>query len=410
MKIYTPPPDKSITIRALLLGAIARGRTVVKNPLRSRDTEAALRCLRALGVKIKTAGNSLEITGAGPAGFGPGPFRLDARESGTLARLLAGLLAGSGTAAVITGRGTLRRRPMGPVAAALRMAGADVRAARGRLPLTISPARPLGGTLKFATASAQIKSSLLLAGLGARRPVSFRESAPSRDHTERLLEFMGARLKRSGPRLSAYPGALRGRAMEVPGDISSAAPFIAAALLAGRPLEIKRAGLNPGRLGFVKILSRMGARIKITRAAGKPEPAGDIEISPSELRAARVSAREIPSMIDEVPLLVLLAARARGVTVIKGADELRKKESDRIASTLALLASLGARASYRGGTLTVPGGQAFRPLRPVTTFDDHRVAMAAAAASAACPGLKIKSPGCVDKSYPGFFRDFRRVF
>ncbi len=409
MRIYTPPPDKSITIRALLLGAIAAGRTVVKNPLRSRDTEAALACLKELGVRTKTFKDRVEVTGAGPGGFDPGPFRLDAGESGTLARLLASLLAGGGAAAVITGRGTLRRRPMGPLAAALRLAGADVRAARGRLPLKTGPSRPRGGALKLSTASAQIKSALLLAGLGARKPVSFREAAPSRDHTERLLKFMGARLKKAGPRLTIYPGALKGRTIKVPGDISSAAFFIAAALLSGRPLKIKSAGLNPGRLGFIKALKKMGARIELKTRTSFPEPAGNIVVRPSFLRAVKIPARDVPSMIDEVPLLALLAARARGTTVINGAEGLRKKESDRIKSTLALLSSLGARASYRRGAFTVPGGQEFAPRRPVETFSDHRIAMAAAAASALCPGLKIKNPGCAAKSHPGFFRDFRRV-
>lgn len=410
MKTYTPPPDKSITIRALLLGAAAGGRTTVKNPLFSRDTAAGLRCLRSLGVRTKVSGRRVEITGAGPGGFGPGPFRLDAGESGTLARLLAGLLSGSGTRAVITGRGTLRGRPMGPAAAALRLAGADVSATGGLLPLRTGADRPAGGALKFSTASAQVKSALLLAGLGAASPVSFTESAPSRDHTERLLKFMGARLRVSGRRITVYPGTLSGRTLDIPGDVSSAAPFIAAALLSGRALRIKGVGLNPGRLGFIRALKRMGARIEVSRKTSTPEPSGDITVLPSSLRAASVPARDIPSMIDEVPLLVLLAARASGTTVISGARELRNKESDRIASALALLKSLGAKASYRNGAITVPGAQELRPLKPVETFGDHRIAMAAAAASAACPGVKIKNPGCADKSYPGFQRDFRRVF
>ena len=410
MKLYTPPPDKSITIRALLLGAAAAGRTVVRDPLRSCDTEAALACLKELGVRTKIFKDRVEITGAGPAGFGPGPFRLDAGESGTLARLLAGLLAGGGARAVITGRGTLRRRPMEPVAAALRLAGADVRSSRGLLPIKIGRGRPEGGGLKFSAASAQIKSALLLAGLGSAWTLSFRSDPPSRDHTERLLAFMGARLKISGTRLKIYPGPLHGRAIKVPGDISSTAPFIAAALLAGTTLRIRSVGLNPGRLGFAEVLKKMGARIKIIARPSPSEPTGDIIVRPSALRAAKVPARRIPSMIDEVPLLALLAARARGTTVIRGTAGLRGKESDRIKSTLALLASLGAKASYSNGALSIPGGQEFKPLKPVETFKDHRLAMAAAAASAACPGLKIKNPGCADKSYPGFLRDFRRVF
>jgi 3-phosphoshikimate 1-carboxyvinyltransferase len=196
----------------------------------------------------------------------------------------------------------------------------------------------------------------------------------------------------------------------VPGDISSAAPFIAAALLSGQPLAVNACGLNPARLGFVRTLQKMGAKITLKVAGTFPEPTGQLEVNPSKLNGIRVTPEEIPAMIDEIPLLAIVAALAKGKTVISGIESLRAKESDRIESTLALLAALGVKASYAKGSLTVAGQPKFKAAGPVETFNDHRIAMAAAAASTACHGLKIKNPGCVNKSYPGFWRDFKKLF
>lgn len=409
MKTYSPPPDKSITIRALLLGAVAGGALRVENPLDCGDTAAALACLEALGVRHCRDGGAVIVEGRGLKGLQKPAGPLDAGESGALARLLAGLLAGQEFPSEVTGSGSLLRRPMEPVAAALRGIGARVTARKGLLPLSIKPAKLKGGKVS-GVESAQVKSALLLAGLNAAGPVEIKERFPTRDHTERLLALLGGRVTTEAPRCSVAPGPLTARPVVVPGDISAAAPFIAAALLAGEPLTVKGCGLNPLRLGFVAALRRMGAKVTLRPAAVFPEPAGELEILPAPLKAAKIKAAEIPSMIDEVPLLAVLAGRARGVTTIAGVAALRTKESDRVAGTLALLAALGVKAVYKAGTLTVSGARAFKPLSPVDTLGDHRLEMAASAASAACPGLMIEGRDCAAKSYPGFRTDFKKLF
>ncbi|OGR78336.1 MAG: 3-phosphoshikimate 1-carboxyvinyltransferase [Elusimicrobia bacterium GWC2_64_44] len=409
MKAYTPPPDKSVTIRALLLAAIADGSTRIENPLDCEDTRAALRCLEALGLRHCRDGNSVIVEGRGLKGLKRPSGPLCAGESGALARLLAGLMSGQAFPSEITGTGSLLSRPMEKTAAALAKLGARIKTGKGLLPFTINPARLKGGKVSGVD-SAQVKSALLLAGLYAAGPVDIKEKFPTRDHTERLLALLGARVTKEGARCGVAPGPLTARPLAVPGDVSSAAPFMAAALLSKEPLRIVSCGLNPTRLGFVDALKKMGARVTVTASVAFPEPAGNIELLPSELKGTSFSPAEIPAMIDEVPLLAVLAGAARGVTVIKGVEGLRGKESDRIESTLALLAALGVTAVYKNGTLTVTGAKGFTALAPVNAFNDHRIAMAAAAAGTACPGLKITDRDCVAKSYPGFWKDFRKVF
>ena len=409
MKTYTPPPDKSITIRALLLAAIADGATRVENPLDCEDTEAALGCLAALGVKFSREANAITIEGRSLKGLAKPTGTLNAGQSGALARLLAGIMAGQQFPSMITGRGTLAKRPMAGLAGALKNLGVNIKTNGGLLPLELKPGKLKGARIQGVT-SAQVKSAVLLAGLYASGPVQVKEKLPTRDHTERLMALMGARIAMKAPLTDLQPGPLTARPVTVPGDISSAAPFIAAALLSGATLKITGCGLNPLRMGFIKALQKMGAVINLTATEAFPEPYGDIEVLPSSLKCRTVRAEEIPSMIDEVPLLAVLAARARGTTDICGIEGLREKESDRIASTLALLASLGVRASYNKGIMKICGARAFAPKAAVDTFNDHRIAMAAAAASVACPGLEIKNPGCVNKSYPGFWLDLEKTF
>ena len=409
MKSFSPPPDKSITIRALLLAAIAAGSTRIENPLYCEDTAAALRCLEALGVRLCREGGAIVVEGRGLKGLIRPAGPLDAGFSGALARLLAGILAGQDFPSEITGRGSLLRRPMGATEAALKKLGARIKTKNGFLPFAIKPAR-LKGCRVGGIESAQVKSALLLAGLYASGRTQVKENLITRDHTERLLALLGARVTKNGPLSGVEPGPLTARPIAVPGDISSAAPFIAAALLGRTPLRITGCGLNPARLGFIAALRKMGVKITVSAAESFPEPAGEIVVHPSPLKAASFAPEDLPAMIDEVPLLALLAGSARGTSRIKGAESLRAKESDRIESTLALLASLGVKAAYARGTLTVTGAKKFTLKAPVETFGDHRIAMAAAAASAVCPGLEIKNPGCVDKSYPGFYRDFKRLW
>lgn len=406
MKSYTPPPDKSITIRALLTAAVAEGTTRIENPLFSADTEAALSCIEALGVRHCTDGNAIIVEGRGLKGLKQPSGPLDAGESAALARMLAGLLAGQSFASVITGRGSLLKRPMTPTADALNRLGAKVTADRGCLPLRIKPAKLKGGKIP-GVSSAQVKSASLFAGLYSAKPVEILEKLPARDHTERLLALAGAHITKDGTKIRIEPGALTARPLRVPGDISSAAPIIAAALLAGKPLRITGCGLNPTRLGFVDTLGKMCARISVRPEVSFPEPSGEIGISPSKMKAVTLKPANIPSLLDEVPLLAVLAAAAKGVTSISGIEGLRAKESDRVESTLALLAALGAKASYGKGVFTVKGPVKFSCRTAIKTFGDHRIAMAAGAASAACRGLKTDDPACVDKSYPGFWGDLR---
>jgi len=410
MKTYYPPPDKSITLRALLLGAIAAGRTVIKNPLFCADTAAAINCLRALGVRLSVSKDQICVQGGGHYGLSRPAAPLRAGEAGAVARLLAGILSGQGFPSEITGAPGLLRRPMVRVTEPLALMGARVTARGGRLPLKIKPAALKGIAYTMPMASAQVKSAILLAGLYAAGKTVIKEPVSSRDHTERLLKHFGARLSRRGRAITLIPGPLKGAAVSVPGDISAAAPFIAAALLSSRTLLVKNVGLNPTRLGLIKTLKKMGASFKISEAGGGPELIGDILVRPAKLKGISVAAAEVPAMIDELPLLAVLAAAAEGKTVIHGAGELRHKESDRIKSTLALLAAIGAAARYRGGTLEITGPARFQG-GTADTFNDHRIAMAAAAAGlpAETP-LRIINPGCVAKSYPDFFSEFKKIF
>jgi 3-phosphoshikimate 1-carboxyvinyltransferase len=404
MRVYCPPPDKSITIRALLLAAAARGRTVIRNPLLCEDTQAALGCLRALGVKVERGRNFIAVTG----GLRAPRLPLEAGSSGALARLLAGLLAGRFDCE-LRGSPQLNRRPMARVTEPLALLGADIRSKSGRLPLRLGPSALKGAHYRCPVASAQVKSAVLLAGLRAAGKTSFTEPALSRDHTERLLAHFGGRVTRRGLTASLAPGELRARPLAVPGDISSAAPFLAAALLAGVPLKVRGVGLNPTRLGFVRALKKMGAGIELRPKAGGPEPHGDLLLQPAPLRGVRITREEFPSLVDEAPLLALLGAAARGLTVIEGAAELHHKESDRVKTTLALLRAFGAKASYSCGALRVRGPQPLKPGR-LSAAGDHRVAMAAAAAAVAAGGARISGASCAAKSYPGFFKDLAEVF
>ncbi|MCX5785507.1 MAG: 3-phosphoshikimate 1-carboxyvinyltransferase [Elusimicrobia bacterium] len=411
-KTYTPPPDKSITIRALLLGAIAEGRVNIKNPLLCEDTSATLSCLKTLGVKFHISKKQITVEGRGLKGLTPPMRPLNAGESGATMRLMAGLLAGQGFDSVITGRDSLLKRPMARVTEPLSAMGAGISSRGGRPPLKITGS-PLAGTrLILSAPSAQVKSAALIAGLYAAGRTSVTERFKTRDHTERLLKHFGAKIKVIGLKTILKPGPLKAGRIKIPGDISSAAPFLAAAcLLKGSKHIIKDTGLNPGRLGFIQALSAMGANIGLTVKTSNPEPAGDIFIWGSALKGIRIKPARIPAMIDEIPLLALVATQAEGTTVLPGLGELRFKESDRVQSTLALLKAFGLKAEIKKDALTIRGPQKIIGGKPVDTFNDHRIAMAAAVGSLlAEKPVKIKNAGCVKKSYPAFFSDFKKVF
>lgn len=406
------PPDKSVSHRAAMVGAIAAGRTVVENFLQALDTLATLDCLRALGVEVDgpDARGRVEITGR-PVVDGPGfqePDRvLDAGNSGTTVRLLLGLAAAHPIFWVVTGDASLRRRPMQRVIEPVTRMGAAVWCRRGGLLPVVVRGGPLRGLLwRSPVASAQVKSAVLLAGLQARGRTRVEEPAPSRDHTERMLPFFGARVY-SGPGWVELEGpqSLAGRRLRVPGDPSSAAfLWVAAAMHPGSEVRTPGVGLNPTRVEVLRVLEEMGAQVEVAPAAEQgPEPAGDVVVrGPDELRPFELSGRRIPLLIDELPVLAVAALRARGTSVIRDAQELRVKESDRIEALARGLSALGAEVQALPDGLVIRGPQRWRG-GEADSEGDHRLAMALAVAALAGdrPSL-VKGSRCIETSFPGF--------
>ena len=402
------PGDKSISHRALLVGAVADGEMRVRGFGRSADTLSTLAAVRALGVRVEDGGgDELLVHGAGLRGLRPPDGPIDCGNAGTLARLLPGLLAFQEGTFTLTGDESLSRRPMRRVAEPLLQMGAAVDAPNGRLPLTIAggPLSPIDYTLPVA--SAQVKSVVLLAGLGATGRTTVVEPAPSRDHTELMLQAAGGRLVRRPTSVSIDPvDRLQLVSVEVPGDFSSAAPFIVAAtLLPGSQLTIHDVGLNPRRTGLLDVLERMGARIGIlNRRRFGMEPVGDIEVLSAELTATEVGGDEVPLMIDELPLFALAAACAHGPSAVTGARELRLKESDRVATVVELLRRVGLHGQGQPDGFTIRGV----PTRPkggrVESHGDHRIAMLGAVAGLVSrDGVEIEGADSVAVSFPGFF-------
>ena len=420
------PGDKSITQRALILGATAEGESRVGRAPRGGDPVATAEALRALGVRIdgldRPATTPLRIGGLGLRGWRQPRAPLDLHNSGTGARLLAGALAAQPLSVELHGDESLSRRPMERIAGPLRGMGATVEYL-GRA--GVLPMRVAGGALRTIrhdgrVASAQVKSAILLAAVGAGVPVEVREPRRSRDHSERMLEAMGAGVRegwRDGAwsvRVEAPPARLAPLELDVPGDFSAAAFFLVWAALTGgtAPLAIRGVGLNPTRTGLLPVLARMGVEVEAAvRGSAGGEPAGDLRVGApgSGPRGVEVGGREVTGMIDEVPALAALAARAGGETRITGAAELRVKESDRLAALAANLRRIGVRAEELPDGLVIEGTQ--RPLAGrVECFHDHRIAMAFGVLGAT-PGcdISVDDPGVAGVSFPGFWRLLARV-
>ncbi|MDI3279855.1 MAG: 3-phosphoshikimate 1-carboxyvinyltransferase [Bacillota bacterium] len=408
--IVSVPGDKSISHRAVLWGALAEGRTEIVNFLPSEDCLCTVKACQALGVPIHLLSPShLVVEGVGLEGLQEPSDVIDAGNSGTTLRLLTGLLAGQEFYAVLTGDASLRRRPMDRVVEPLRAMGASIDGRQGgsRAPLSIRGRRPLRG-LSYAlpVASAQVKSALLLAGLYAREPVSVTEPLLSRDHSERIFALFGCPLERNGLTVTLRPGrAWKGRPVSVPGDFSSAAFLIAAALLVeGSEVTIAGVGVNPTRTGLLEVIASMGGKVEVNPAAEKEdwEPRADLRISFSPLRGTQVGGPLIPRLIDEIPILAVLALAARGTTVVRDAAELRVKESDRIAVLCQELGRLGGRLTPLPDGLVIEGGS---PLKGAATYShgDHRIAMALAVAGLLAEGeTTVDGFQCVATSYPNF--------
>lgn len=416
------PGDKSIAHRYAMLGALAVGRTRIEGFAAAADCASTLACLRHLGVPISATdglGGSggrtvIEIDGRGPRGLMPPPGPLDAGNSGTTVRLMAGILAAHPFESCLTGDDSLRRRPMGRVVEPLERMGARLVATSGSLPLTISGADLVAIDYTPRVASAQVKSCVLLAGLQARGTTVVREPMPTRDHTERAFETFGISLERSGPdgTVVQVDGGQQPRAahVTVPGDVSSAAFWaVAAAALPGSDIELVDVGLNPTRAAILDVLTRAGARVdRETLETSGGEPRGTVRVRAGTLRPVVIEPHEVPGLIDELPVLAALGTHAVEVSV-SGAQELRAKESDRIAALVQGLARLGADVDERHDGFTV------RPTRrlgggTVDAFGDHRLAMSfAIAALGATDQVTITGAEVAQISYPGFFETLSAI-
>ena len=406
----TVPGDKSISHRSLMLGGIATGETRIRGFLASEDCLATLSALSALGVRIeRPEPTRVVIQGVGGAGLHGAATALDMGNAGTAMRLSMGLLAGQPFATTLIGDASLMRRPMERVAAPLRQMGAHITTHDGRPPVLLHGGRLLDGIdYTMPMASAQVKSAVLLAGLSAKGRTRVTEPAPTRDHTERMLASFGVRVERAGATVSLLGGQpLTGAAIDVPADFSSAAFFMVAGVLAARDgLRLRNVGVNPTRTGLLQMLQLMGARIAVhPHGAGLDaigEPIADLEVHASELRGIEVPEGLVPLAIDEFPVFFIAAACATGETVVRGAAELRVKESDRLAVMAEGLTTLGVEHTLLPDGIRIRGGQGFGG-GTVNSHGDHRIAMSFAVASLkARDPIRIRDVANVATSFPGF--------
>jgi 3-phosphoshikimate 1-carboxyvinyltransferase len=402
------PGDKSVSHRGALLGALAEGVSEVQGYLEAEDCLRTITAVQALGAEVTRKGpGHYRIAGGGLRGLSEPGDVIDCGNSGTTARLLAGVLATQPFWTIMTGDASLRRRPMGRIAEPLRAMGATIvgRADGTRLPLAVRGAAPTTA-VRYATpvASAQVKSAILLAGLAAEAPVTVTEPAPSRDHSERMLRRFGARVLSEDTSVTLAPGPLRATSVVVPGDLSSAAfLLVAGAVVAEGRVTLHRVGVNPTRTGALDVLAAMGARVESTNSADEGEPTATLTVTSGPLTATTIGgALLIPRLIDEIPVLAVAAAAAGGVTVVRDAQELRVKESDRIAALGRELAKMGAAVEERPDGMAITGGRRLHGAA-VSSGGDHRMAMALAVAGLIADGeTVVDDVACVGTSFPAF--------
>jgi 3-phosphoshikimate 1-carboxyvinyltransferase len=415
------PGDKSISHRYAMLAALAEGSSELRHFSAAADCHSTLRCLSALGAEIKIEKDTVRITGKGPRGLRESRRALDAGNSGTTMRLLSGILAGQEFTSKLTGDASLQKRPMKRVVAPLREMGADIRARDDNFaPLEIRGKRLRAIDYQVPVASAQVKSAVLLAGLFADGVTSVTEPARTRDHTELALEEFGAAVEKNGRTVRVHPlagtnggGKLAARALDVPGDLSSAVFFIAAAsLLPESNILIHNVGLNPTRTAILDVLAGMGASIHmVSLQSSHGEVVGDLAVKGASLKGGVIEGGQIPLVIDELPMLAALAPFTEEGIEIRDAAELRVKESDRIAALAENLRRMGAKVEERPDGLRVEGRKAGK-LRgaEIDPRGDHRIAMAFAVAALAAEGATvIRDADCAAVSFPAFFDELNRL-
>lgn len=399
-KTIVCPPDKSISIRAVMLCSYAVGSSEIKNLSLCDDVMSAIKCMRVLGARIELDGNTAYITGA--------PFKsakLDCGNSGTTARLLAGLLSGLNGMFELDGDNSLRSRPMTRITEPLKNMGASINDNNGKLPIKITGAALNGISYNMPICSAQVKSAIMLAGLNANGVTSVTEKIKTRNHTEIMLSGMNGKVKVTGNTASVTRSVLYARDMVIAGDISSAAyPICLALCVKGGHCTVKNVGINDTRTAYLEVLKNCGANIELNNIKDESEPTCDITVSCGKLKPIRVGAGDVPLMIDEIPVLCALACHIDGVSVFEGLGELRVKESDRVTGIVTSLGNLGADIKEDGDNIIIHGG---KPLSfgVVDPNGDHRIAMSAAVAGSAGGGVYITDCDCVAVSYPHFFSE-----
>ncbi len=400
------PGDKSISHRAVMLGGLADGTTRISNLAPGEDVGSTVSCLRQLGVEIEEGDDEVLVKGNGHDELEKPDQSLDAGNSGTLTRLLAGILATRPFETEIDGDESLRSRPMERIIEPLEFMGAEIDSRDGKLPLRVSGGDLKGIKYQPEVASAQVKSAILLAGLRASGSTTVKEVGPSRDHTERILDAMGYPIRVNGREVTLEGGGeLSPISIDVPGDFSSASYLIAAGLITeNSKIMLKSVGLNETRTGFLDLLRRMGGEIEVkNRRTGNGEPRGDLLVSSSDLHGVKLEESEVVRAIDELPLLGVVATQAEGKTTVRNAEELRVKETDRISATISNLEELGADVeefedgfTVRGKTL-LSGGN-------LQSHSDHRIAMSAAVGAMVAEGKsRLANPEWVEVSFPDFF-------
>jgi 3-phosphoshikimate 1-carboxyvinyltransferase len=412
---FTPPPDKSISHRAIILSSLAKGKSIVKNFLRAEDPLSTMNAFMALGVEITDKGEDIIINGKGIHGLKEPLNVIDCGNSGTTMRMLSGVLAGNPFFSVLTGDESLRTRPMGRIINPLRQMGAEI-IARGENkypPIAIKGKKLQPIKYAIPVASAQVKSAILLASLYTDGETEIIEPSKSRDHTERILPAFGADIEVEGLRVRIKGGIeLKGAEVYVPGDFSSAAFFIVAALLIGdSDMTIEGVGMNPTRTGLISALKKMGAGVEIFNIRNvSGEPIADVHCKGNaELKAINITKEHIPGLIDEFPILCVAATQASGTTIIRGAEELRIKESDRIKSMATELRKMGAEIEEFEDGLSIKGKKGLKGTI-IESHRDHRIAMALSIAALIADGTTtINSVSSVNISFPAFFEILKRL-
>ena len=405
----TVPGDKSISHRAVMFGSLAKGTTQVTGFLKGADCLSTISCFRQLGVSIEEKDQKIYIHGKGLHGLSTPDSILDAGNSGTTTRLISGILSGQNFSSTITGDASIQKRPMKRIITPLSQMGASIKSVHGNdcAPLCISPASLHGITYQSPVASAQVKSSILLAGLYADGITTVKEPAISRNHTEIMLKSFGATVHTEGLSASILPEPdLTALEISVPGDISSAAYFIAAGLIVpGSEIRIRHVGINPTRDGILQVAKAMGGNITLENVSESGEPTADIVVRSSSLHGTTIEGAIIPTLIDELPVIAIMAAAAEGTTVIRDATELKVKESNRIDVMVENLSAMGCDITATEDGMIIKGGNTLHGAE-IDSHLDHRIAMSFAIASLIADGVtRIKDASCVNISYPSFYQD-----